>query len=1194
MPERGPFSDEWIEKTNYLNTGLSQLEVSTSRRQYGQNIFSTSKRQSEWSKIISKFLQPFNALLVIAAVLSFLLYFINRDRSDLYLGICIFTVSVLNTLLEYFQERSTAAILESFKNLVPPECLVFRDGGLRSVCVREIVKGDLVSLKMGDRVGADVQLIESFDIKVDESSLTGETDPIQKLAVIINSNKDLFNMFQENSSSNSLKETQSNNCLSKNKNGELAKSIDSKNLTLAQADLNIYVKDNENTEQKTNLSHEHEKVMGENGDSNFTNETEKNQKNTSPLKKHTSIDFNATNCTNKDLNGKDLLEDAKKETRSGLIIKENDRDNNMAKNREYNNLLDSIDHEPIEKLSNNISNKFKNNNTNSLENTSKILLENDNEGENNNDNFTNINMIYSGSFILNGSAKGIVTAVGDKTALGKIAHMAITNKACKSELTEDIEQYVKKLTFVALITSFIFYLIAIKNGFKMQDNLIFCVGIFIAFVPQGLPGAVTILMTIAVRRMAKKHVMVKDLKAVETLGSISLLATDKTGTLTQGKMKCVQFWDGINNFNLSQSEKLYNGNVIQALKCCSTIKIMDNGKIMGDPTEMALYNFYSKIKMDDEININLPFNANAFFKVYEVPFNSELKYQLCVVNENENFKIILKGAPDVLIEYCNTFYDHKDIQEISGQFISSYLKTYEQFASQGQRVIAVIEKIINKKDAAEFHNKINNFKHKDIQYGFCLKDFTFLGMIGIIDPPKNGVKDAIMKLRIAGIQVIMITGDHPLTAEYIARQVYILSETPTNNILSKINELESSSGSLIICGDTLEHLTETEWDNILLKKEIVFARTSPKQKLLIVKKFQAKGHIVGVSGDGVNDSPALKKAHLGISMNKTGNEVSKEAASMILMDDNFPSIVVGVMEGRKIFTNLKKCIRYILSHITSQIVPFLLYVSLGMPSPMSSILLMFIDLFTESLPAIFLAFEPTEGNIMIELPRKLPKNKTLDTNFSLFTQFRKLMKKLTNSKTGESICDINLLCWAYFEAGILIALGALGAFFATLYKEGVPIFYFTKSSQLYFKRNANVLIAQNGTSINHLDQLEILYKAQSAYFFSILIGQAFNNITCKRKNILFSKRTFVNMLPIYGSLFSLFLGYIILTTSFLNKVLLSRPVDISVFIFPIFTGFLLLFWDYIRKKMQRRFSIFRKGDADVIYRLKRSRLVDQR
>lgn len=989
---------------------------------YGINTFTKQKQQSNLKKLMSIYLQPFNLLLFIASILSFFVYSIGtNDKPSLFLGIGIFSVSIFNTLLEFYQEYKTNAILESFKNLVPGKCKVIRNGNLKEIFIHEIVVGDLVDLRMGDKIGADIRLLTVTKLKVDNSSLTGESIPITK-------------------------------------------KIESKESDILRAE----------------------------------------------------------------------------------------------------------------------------------------------------------NMVFSGNLIVNGEGLGIVVNVGDKTALGKIARLTITKKHGKSELTEEINLYVKKLGLIALITSIVFYVVAMFNGFTIRDNLTFCIGVFIAFVPQGLPATVTILMTIAAKRMAQNNVLVKDLRAVETLGSISLLASDKTGTLTQGKMTCANIWDGKIVQSLLNNNNDQFRNIREICSLTSKVQITENKEILGDPTETALYIFSNGFKPDSQVKI-----------INEEPFNSEKKYQLTIVEEKNIRKVYLKGAPERILNLCSKVKMNKSEMDIDSNFHKKFNDIYQEFASQGQRVIAMAEKTVD--------NNFNNTEHD-------LNGFIFLCLIGIIDPPKQGVKNAIMKLRLAGIQVVMITGDHPLTAEYIGRQINIISgktrqqalkskqmhikfkdetksEVYTNNISNcSLNEItseldfsqkENDYEAEIICGDEIDALTELDWLRILSKKEIIFARTSPKQKLLIVEKFQEQGHIVGVSGDGVNDSPALKKAHLGISMNKTANEVSKEAASMILLDDNFTSIVQGVLEGRLIFVNLKKSIRYILSHITPQVIPFLLFVSLGVPSPMSAILLMFIDLFTEFFPAVSLAWEPAEGNLMIEKPRKHPNvkgnatekeiisNKQNDTKetisnnimpgSSIVTQIKSLFK---TKSSGETLCDFNLLSWSYLEAGMLITIGSLLSFFMVIYLSGVPLNYLYMSSQYFFKSTATAIQLTNGKLANNLEQLEILYKAQSAYFYSILIGQTFNLITCKRKYYCLSSNNFKNMFPFLGAFIGLSFGYIIIYFSFLNKYLFSRPVELKYFICPILTGIFILIWNEMRRNI--KIKIFGGHGADMLCRLKRSRFIDQR
>lgn len=1058
---------------SYRTHGMSVKDSTVNKEKYGTNNFTMKKKELFIFKFVRLYVQPFNLLLLVASILSFIVYFSIKEVSSLFLAFGIIMVSIMNTFIEFYQEYTTSAILEGFKSLVPNTSLVTREGNSVHIKSNEILVGDLVHLKAGEKIPADIRLITALFLKVDNSSLTGESTPLKRMI------------------------------------------------------------------------------------------------------------------------------------------------NNFEK--EYINAE---------------------------------------------------NMLFAGNIVVSGEGSGIVVGVGDGTMLGKIAQLAVSHPDIESELSVEINDYVKKLGLFALFVSVLFYAIAMINGFTMTDNLSFCIGVFIAFVPQGLPAAVTILLCIAAKRMAKRNVLVKDLRAVETLGSISLLATDKTGTITQGKMTCTLIWDGKNlvedknewkkykrigeigkvtsrvqiventnrdyfedtacdvitvsknNLEFSSPEKvLYStpdsvassnntnqGSVISSVLTLNNTKGISSEevhfkynpkrekpkkhlKVTGDPTELAIYEFSIKIftmKSDEKV-------------LYEVPFDSERKFQLCIVDSRYGYKAYLKGAPEKIIKFCSDFVGKK----IDDNFLHLFKDTYYVLASQGHRVIAFAEKSLDPStvkmlslniDAPVLNSISSDTPNvEEVLDIVDLRGFNFHGMIGIVDPPKEGVREAVMKLRLAGIRVMMITGDHPLTAEYIAKKTSILSKSPSDD-------------TMIIGGDEISKLTDYDWAIINGKRELVFARTTPSQKLLIVEKLQSFGHIVGVCGDGVNDSLALKRANLGISMNKTGSEASKEAASMILLDDDFTSIVDGVLEGRLVFVNLKKCIRYILSHITPQVIPFLLFVAIGVPSPMSSLLLMFIDLFTEFFPSILLAWEQPEGNLMIEAPRKIGnrKEKTLFPSIKIRPELSHNVtyeEKQFNSTdenqselieiTDESLCDLDVLSWAYLEAGLITTIGALSTFFVVLSYEGIPIKYFVMSAQHFFKKNSMDIILPDRV-ITAQEQINILSKAQSAYFLSILIGQTFNLIACKRKYETISRNSFKNMLPIIGSFFGFFFGLFITMSPFMNKILLSKPVNLSHLLIALVICSLIIIWDFFRKKMKRNLIFGKLKDTDALYRIKRSRMVSER
>jgi len=355
-------------------------------------------------------------------------------------------------------------------------------------------------------------------------------------------------------------------------------------------------------------------------------------------------------------------------------------------------------------------------------------------------------------------------------------------------------------------------------------------------------------------------------------------------------------------------------------------------------------------------------------------------------------------------------------------------------------------------------NPDEKFKEKD---SLKFDDLTFYGLIGLQDPPKPGVLESVKKLRKAGIQVVMITGDHPLTAEAISRQIGLITSA-TENVLKIIKNVPRGNDRLktvIIHGEMIEKFTDEDWDRLILAEEIVFARTQPKHKLDIVKKFQEYGHVVAVSGDGANDSPALKNADLGISMNKTASDVSKEAADMILLDDNFNTIIAGIAEGRLIFENLKKSIRYTLTHITAEITSLASVAICGLAFPLPALLILVFDVFCEIGPAMSYSTEPAPMDFLKLKPRKIPRLKRIkeDDINSQNQRLKKMISDFYNIKIeGESLFDRELLFWTFFQGGIFIAIGAFAAYLLTMIWNNVPISSLWHSVNKYFESSIGV------------------------------------------------------------------------------------------------------------------------------------------
>jgi sodium/potassium-transporting ATPase subunit alpha len=780
------------------------------------------------------------------------------------------------------------------------------------------------------------------------------------------------------------------------------------------------------------------------------------------------------------------------------------------------------------------------------------------------------NLLFSSTLMVAGEAYGIVIRTGDHTVLGQIARLTAGEEKKETPLSHEIDNFVKMIAAIAILTALIFFGIAFPiNNNNVSLAMNFAIGIFVAWVPEGLPATVTMLLTIAARKMARENVLVKDLQGVETLGALTLLATDKTGTLTRNQMTLTNIWTcgklygASNEAGAGKDVAALDKPGVEEILCisslCSRAKFdrtdvpIKDRKILGDATESGLLRWATGLLPDfDGLGAKYP-------KVFELPFNSETKWHMSIHKKPHatgSLTLYMKGAPEVLYQLCSRVLTgcEEESTELTEEYKKDYDNTYEHMASLGYRVLGFAEFLlpgVQYPESFVFDKKAENYP---------LRDFVFVGLASLHDPPKHGVREAIGTCRAAGIKVIMVTGDHPLTAEAVGRKINLMiGETKAmvakrkGTSIEEIGEIEFNS--IVVPGAQIDSLTDAEWDSVLWKDEIIFARTTPKHKLEIVRRAQSMGHIVGVTGDGVNDSPALKKADLGIAMNMSGSDVSKEAASMIILDDNFASIVRGIEEGRLIFINLKKSIQYTISHSTPEVIPNLLYVIVPIPLPLSAIMILVIDLGFELIAALSFAWDPPETkDDMMKLPPRKPvtpettnifRRRALRHTQSHFdeeagvvispedrTKFKKLFHKVRQiftkeywfdrfENTGaEVLVDGSLLSWAYLEIGSIEAIGALTAFFVVLYRRGITPYDAREmqrgagSPTNYWSKDA---ISYNG--IDGPSQVDILAEAQSMYYWSIMTIQMFNIFACKtRLTLPFGKYMFANRVTFYSIL----------------------------------------------------------------------------
>ena len=524
-----------------------------------------------------------------------------------------------------------------------------------------------------------------------------------------------------------------------------------------------------------------------------------------------------------------------------------------------------------------------------------------------------LNMAYMASIVVNGSAKAVITETGMNTNVGKIAGMIIQDEAPQTPIQRKLAQVGKILGIVCLVICVIIFIIGLIKNIDPIEMFMTSVGLAVAAIPEGLPAIVTIMLSIGVTKMAKNNSIIRKLPAVETLGSSQVICSDKTGTLTKNQMTVVE----IKSDNPQLATRL-------ATMCTDCNIIYKKGKeeVQGEPTEIALVkNGLKSGENKTELYQKMP-------RINEIPFDSNRKMMTTIHKMENKYRIITKGAPDILIEKCKLTIGQKHEAVINN----------ENMAKKALRVIAVAYKDLDVLPSKIDSNNIEN-------------NLNFVGLIGMIDPPREGVKEAVLTCKKAGIKTVMITGDHIATAKAIAKQLNILG--PYDKALTG-QELNKTSQ------ETLEK-------NI--KDYSVFARVTPEHKVRIVKAWQKTGAVVAMTGDGVNDSPALKNADIGIAMGGNGTDVAKNASDMILTDDNFVTIVEAVKQGRNIYDNIKKAIHFLISTNIGEIVTIFMGLVLGLKSPLLAIQLLWVNLVTDSLPAIAIGLEPPEKDIMQRKPQ---------------------------------------------------------------------------------------------------------------------------------------------------------------------------------------------------------------------------------
>lgn len=551
-----------------------------------------------------------------------------------------------------------------------------------------------------------------------------------------------------------------------------------------------------------------------------------------------------------------------------------------------------------------------------------------------------VNMVYSGSLVTYGRAQVLVTGTGMKTELGKIAGLMNAAKERKTPLQESLDKFSGRLAMLIMIICAVVFGLCIYRKMTILDSMLFAVALAVAAIPEALGSIVTIVQAFGTQKMAKENAIIKDLKAVESLGCVSVICSDKTGTLTQNKMTVQQIYiDG----KVYETKELDITDQTQRYLLYDAVLTNDSsiveGKGIGDPTEYALLEMFRNIRVESSkifgsAGIYEDILRKSMDRMEEVPFDSDRKLMSTKYSLHGVPTILTKGAVDVLLDRCTSVRYSDGIRPMTESEKEKIRKQNRIFSENGLRVLSFAYKESDEPLSV------------DTEY-----NFIFLGLISMVDPPRPESVEAVADAKKAGIRPVMITGDHKITAVAIAKRIGIFED-----------------GNIALTGAELDALTDAELDDRITKIS-VYARVSPENKIRIVEAWQRKGNIVSMTGDGVNDAPALKKADIGVAMGITGTEVSKDAAAMILSDDNFATIIKAVANGRNVYRNIKNAILFLLSGNTAGVFSVLYTSIMGLPVPFAPVHLLFINLLTDSLPALAIGMEPADERLLDEKPR---------------------------------------------------------------------------------------------------------------------------------------------------------------------------------------------------------------------------------
>lgn len=689
------------------------------------------------------------------------------------------------------------------------------------------------------------------------------------------------------------------------------------------------------------------------------------------------------------------------------------------------------------------------------------------------------NITFAGTTVISGSGKAVVFATGMATEFGRVAHLTSAVEAGLSPLQKEIIKATRIVAFIAAVVGIFFFFLGFLIGRSFWNNFIFAIGITVALIPEGMLPTVTLALAMGSQRMAKRKALIKTLNSVETLGSVSVICTDKTGTLTQNNMSVSRIWADEKTMEIKEFEKAPPDFLMKTAFLCNNARYID-GQYKGDPTEIAL------LKLAGETIVN--FKAE---RLCELPFDPDRKRMTTLNSTGNGIFAFTKGAVEGLLPLCDSFMLKGEKLPMNDGFRAKALDACHSLMDMGLRVLCFAFK--------EF-DETSELKGMDSRVE---ENMTFAGLIGLEDPPRPEVPEALKKCHEAGIKVIMITGDGSRTAVAIAKEIGLVRGTP-----------------VVVEGHEFRDMSDKELRQKLSEEEIIFARMTPKHKMRVVSILKEEGERVAVTGDGVNDAPALKKADIGISMGISGTDVAKEASDMVLLDDNFATIVKAVEEGRTVYENIKKFMTYIFASNIPEAVPYLAYILLKIPLPLTIMQILAIDLGTDMLPALALGAEKPTPGIMKQPPRRVE----------------------------ERLINTSLIVRAYLFLGPIEAFACMFGFFYLLKAGGWEW--------------ATMLPANN-----------ILYmQATTACLTAIVITQIANVFACRsHKDSAVNPGFFSNRLIFIGIAFEILMQIFIVYSPIGNSIFSTYPISLEIWLVLIPFALLLLCAEEIRKLIVRRF-----------------------